>query len=493
MLLHEQDKIYTPLPTLEKFHASNKIFRLVMGAVGSGKSSAMCAEVMRRMMETPVGKDGIRRARAVIVRDTYPNLQATTIKTWQYWFPPANFGKVKQSFPLNQKIEFFCGGAHCEFEVFFLALQSPQDVEKLRSLEATIIWFNEISGISQAVFEESLTRVGRYPALSSIPDKSKKDFWYGVIADSNYFSELSWHYFEFFELKNNKFDVFEQPPPILYDENGNLTENPCAENIENLPSGYDYYWRLARDAGRQRDTFKTLVLCQFGEAYSGKPVHKNYNELYHYANYSIEATKNNPLYLGFDFGNTPACVIAQYINGQLLVLDEIVTTDSNLEQLISVQLIPILSTQYVDKSLIIYSPCDPAGVKRAETDGNYCVQILAKHGLNPKPLHTNALSPRRGALSKMLDSLVNGQPSVLISNNCKMLNKGLKTGFHYPEVRAHGLIDVKYHDTPEKNIYSHICEALEYVALYLTQGAGAQKEIKAQHYVENGVSRIRYI
>src|SRR6185312_10256997 len=74
--------IYTPPPTIRTFMESDQRVRIVRGPVGSGKSSGMVMELMRRSaQQAPDPKDGIRRTRGVIVRNTMPQLKSTSLKT----------------------------------------------------------------------------------------------------------------------------------------------------------------------------------------------------------------------------------------------------------------------------------------------------------------------------------------------------------------------------------------------------------------------------
>ena len=71
-------------PTVWKFLHDESFVRGLMGPVGSGKSYGCAAEVMlRAVRQKPSPRDGIRYSRFVIVRNTYPELRTTTIKTWQ--------------------------------------------------------------------------------------------------------------------------------------------------------------------------------------------------------------------------------------------------------------------------------------------------------------------------------------------------------------------------------------------------------------------------
>lgn len=60
----------------------------------------------------------------------------------------------------------------------------------------------------------------------------------------------------------------------------------------------------------------------------------------------------------------------------------------------------------------------------------------------------------------LLRNLIDGEPAIAINRRCSILRKGLAGGFQFKRVQVAG--DVRYHDKPDKNKYSHVCEALEY-------------------------------
>ena len=77
---------YKAAPTLGKSHQCQAFIRGVMGPVGSGKSTACCWEMFRRLQAQEPGPDGIRRSRWAVVRNTYRELTDTTLNTWRDWF-----------------------------------------------------------------------------------------------------------------------------------------------------------------------------------------------------------------------------------------------------------------------------------------------------------------------------------------------------------------------------------------------------------------------
>jgi hypothetical protein len=73
---------------LADFVTSNRFCDIIMGPLGSGKSVAACLRIMRHAQEQkPSPLDGLRKTRWAIVRDSYPDLKRTTIRTWVDTFP----------------------------------------------------------------------------------------------------------------------------------------------------------------------------------------------------------------------------------------------------------------------------------------------------------------------------------------------------------------------------------------------------------------------
>ena len=144
-----------PGPVAARFHRSNAGIRGIMGPVGSGKSVTCCMEIMLRAIAQASGVDGKRKTRWAIVRNTYPELKSTTIKTWTDWFPEEVFGLIKWDAPITHRIAF----DDVEMEVLFLALDRPDHVSKLLSLEVTGIWFNEARYIPKALVDEMLDKL----------------------------------------------------------------------------------------------------------------------------------------------------------------------------------------------------------------------------------------------------------------------------------------------------------------------------------------------
>ncbi len=94
-----------PGPVAGRFLRSDARRRVIMGPFGSGKSVACCAEIMRRAREQAAAGDGMRRTRWAVVRNTYPELKNTTVKTWRDWWGDA-FGAFSRVAPFVHHMKF---------------------------------------------------------------------------------------------------------------------------------------------------------------------------------------------------------------------------------------------------------------------------------------------------------------------------------------------------------------------------------------------------
>ena len=113
---------------------------------------------------------------------------------------------------------------------------------------------------------------------------------------------------------------------------------------------------------------------------------------------------------------------------------------------------------------------DPAGDFRAQTDESTPFQILRGAGLRAQPTHSNSVDLRLESVSSNLNKMVDGRPAFLIDRRCPTLIKGFEGGYSYKRLQVSG---ERFDDKPEKNMYSHIHDALQYLML----GAGEGRQL----------------
>ena len=465
---------FSKSPTVWKFLNDDSFVRGMVGPVGSGKSYACCAEIFKRaIQQKPSKRDGIKYSRFVIVRNSYPMLKTTTLKTWLELFPEHIYGAVRHSPPITHHIKLPSreGAAGIDLEVIFLALDQPMDVRKLLSLEVTGGWINEARELPKSIVDGLTHRVGRYPV--------KEDggpTWRGVILDTNPCDDDHWIYrLSEKEPPKGRFawKFFRQPPGVFEakDVPDEMPEaqgyvfaagkwwktNDKAENLNNLPVGY--YEQLL--GGKNIDWIRCYAEGKFTYVQEGKPVWSEYDDASMVDD--CQVLDGEPIQIGLDFGLTPAAVFAQRTpKGVWNVLHELVTFDMGLERFCTL-LKEDINRFFPKHELSIWG--DPAGMQRDQIFENTSFDHLKNvHGLFAKPTATNDFRTRREALAMPMSRLIDNKPGFRVDRKCVRLRKSLSGGYHFKRV-AIGAGQERFRDTPNKNEHSHIGDAAGYCLL----------------------------
>jgi hypothetical protein len=457
---------------LKQFMKDDTFFRGIRGPVGSGKSVGCCVEVFRRALMQAKGPDGKRKSRWAIIRNTNPQLRTTTIKTWLDWFPENDWGKFTWSVPYTHMIK----KGDMELEVLFLALDRPEDVKKLLSLELTGIWINEAREIPKSIIDACTMRVGRYPSM-----RDGGPSWTGVIADTNAPEEDHWWPIMSGEVpipdhipreqakmlvKPDNWRFFTQPPGMseVKDDEGSVDKyvsNALAENRKNMMQSY--YPNLIQ--GKTKSWIDVYVMNRLGTIQDGKPVYPMFAAEAHIATEEVPIAAGLPVYVGLDFGLTPAAAIGQKIRGRWLIQSEIVAIDMGIVRFAEVLRNELATRFAAAGETIIYG--DPAGDFRAQTDESTPFHILRGAGLRAFPAPSNSPDLRIEAVSSQLTKMVEGKPAFLIDRRCSTIIKGFEGGYSYKRMEVSG---ERYADKPDKNMYSHVHDALQYLLLGAGEG-----------------------
>ena len=312
---------YIPSPSMSEFHHSDAFVRGVLGPVGSGKTVGMCIEIYFRALEMPPSvRDGVRKSRWAIVRNTYAELKSTTIKSWEDWMPMA---QVVYDTPIRWRWRGPIGdGTRIDLEVFFVAMDIPKHVKKLKGMELTGVWLNEAVELPKAAIDIATQRVARYPRNIDVPKIKENNgherpgFWNGVIMDTNACDDDHWWYSWAEEDTPKGYKFWRQPPALLWldgewtPNRGQIPGIPAAENVEHQPKGFDYWTELAQ--GKQHEWIRVFCGAEYGTYAEGRPVHPEYQDSLHCTSAEpLNAYENVAITLGWDFGLTPACAICQ--------------------------------------------------------------------------------------------------------------------------------------------------------------------------------------
>jgi hypothetical protein len=488
---------FTAPPTIRSFMDSEASIRGVMGPVGSGKSSGAVIELYKQASTIAPCHDGKRRFRGGIIRGTYRQLLDTTVKTWLEWFPEDKFGPFhKNEMAHRWKMK----GLEAEF--LFRALDKPQDIDNLLSLDLTMGWINEARETPFEILSMLDTRVGRYPRRVDCPvyrsgiildtNPPADDHWWHRLAEEidpllrklwrdrhNYadpweairavksvFSgdefaslreaidvdvrkagddaEKAWASFRRFALK---YRFFRQPSG-LSDE---------AENVEHLRPGY--YTDLC--IGKSPEWINVYVKGQYGFVVEGKPVYPEYNDAVHFNPDLFGPLKGFKILRGWDFGRTPACSLS-YVDakGRWRVFDELTSQDMGIDEFGDIAK-KHCAQEYPGVHFVDY--CDPSGFYKGDKDDSTCAQILSAKGIDVEPGLQNP-TIRINSVSRALRGMIGGLPEFQIGPKCKMLRKGFQGAYCYRRKQVSGEV---YTDVPDKGPTSHVHDSLQYVGTRL--------------------------
>lgn len=469
------------------FHQSEAFVRGVRGPWGSGKSVACVIEILKRGMEQKPDKKGVRKTRWLAIRNTYAELETSTIKTWKDWFPE-EIAPVKHTVPITSVMRLkLADRTVMHIEVIFVSCDRPDDVGKVKGVELTGAWLNEASEIDKAILDAVTARVGRFPAKRDAPYT-----WCGVIMDTNSMDDEHWWYRlareqdpqavasmrEVFDgvmrdmglPSRPLMEFFDQPPALLevIGEFGIRYEpNPAAENAKNHNLGAGYW--LQQIVGKRKQWIDIYILNRYGRVVDGLPVYPNWKDEWHGKPRRVTPIRGLPLVIGMDFGVTPAAAICQFTPlGQLLIVGEVVTPKGHTQgakQLYELALRPYLAVNFPGFKFRIVG--DPAGNKRFEGDTEGVKTPLGQLqalGADVSPAQTNKPEMRKAAMDSYLARAVDGEPALLIDSSCKTLLAGMAGRYHYRRVQVGGS-EPKYEEKPYKNHWSHVVESAEYVAL----------------------------
>jgi len=415
---------YSAIPSLIPFHESNAKSRLLVGPFRSGKSAAAVMELYLYAM-------ALKNCRTVCVRKTYRMLKDTVIKTFFEWVPKeaGKYSEADMIFSMPTPL----GGT---WEVLFRSADTAEDIEKFRGLELTNYWVDEAQEVAQDV---KLILDGRL----SWPAGSDRSIFKSVLTTNPCDTE-HWLY---------KMFVMDPLPDHVY----------WRQSARENPHLHDSYYDELASAYRDRPELKRrYVDGEWGAIFSGKPVYgQEFAWDFHVAKEHIVPVQGLTIHRGWDFGLTPACIITQsHPNGTWNILRELWSDDMGIDEF-GDAVVDFCNREF--QGFLYEDVGDPAGRSRAQTDEKSCMDILATKGIWCREALTNAIIPRLESVKRRLTKSYKGRPRLLIDPRCKRLIDGFSGGYRFSERGNTGT----FGDSPEKNQYSHIHDALMYIAMDL--------------------------
>lgn len=522
---------------------------IIQGPVGSGKTLASFAKFLRHAQEQAPNRSGVRATRWVFARENYGELEATTYKTFTEIFPEGDprlggWGHIIKSPPKVYEFEYAFRDEKgvvqkVEAEIHFMAFEDEDDVKKLKSMEITGFFVNELQFFPREAFDVLYERC-RWP------DPFKQGVaptWLGGFADMNAPMSLHWvpiirgdismpRWFSederaahsvprgddgrplwaFFVQPPGLIEVKDQFGAIRYETNRGQSiwpdgpekgrPMPAAENLENLERVKPGYYE-DKAKGRSRIYVETQLMGRPAAQRGGKPVHPDYNDSRHFLDALLRPALGSILWVGIDFGLHFAAVFAQKIQGQWRFLHELYLEEPNWKAANAVR--ALIFEEYPDhaRTLGTDNPLirlygDPSG-DFGNRSGQNDFDVFRNKGLvvfpapggnrfEPKEGQNEAGSFRKSAMDYVLvHDAGEGRPGVVFTQGVPLLREAMKSGYVWDKQKIDGVETSK--EKPVKNVYSHIAEAAQYLLL----GGGAGAEAIGRGGIAKKVSTLRHV
>ena len=199
------------------------------------------------------------------------------------------------------------------------------------------------------------------------------------------------------------------------------------------------------------------------DSFSGHPVYDDFQRGYHTTNEILQPRLGLPLLLGWDFGLTPAAIVAQLQEDQLVILREYVAKGKSIDIFAPEVMgqLRVLYPEWQDAHNDFRHYIDPAGTHRDQTDSNTCKKEMHNQGLRNIYLGKQDWESRRMSVEHFLLKRSKQGPGFLMNPQvCPVLTRGFQGGYMYPD-SVEEVEPMKLR--PVKNAYSHPHDALQYL------------------------------
>lgn len=457
---------YTPVPSTVPFLTSDKFISMIVGPLGSTKTTVGIYKIVYEAKKVAACKDGIRRSKYAWCRNTRQQLLDTSIPDFLKAFPDGVAGTYAKS-----NMSFLLRFDDVECDVLWRPLEDANDIRRLLSLQLTGAIIEEFREFNSEVFEALQGRVGRYPDAMLVPHRPewgvdrKGNPIQGCVDDNGKQVDKIW-------MMSNPPDSDSVWETLISnpEENMHVTIQPSglseeADWIHFLKS--DYYENMA--IGKTEAWVDVYIHAKFGRSLSGKPVHGSFNRETHVSKKPLKfnSISTHPIIIGMDTALHPAAVIGQLDHrGRLSVFHSLHAADTGALRFIREHLKPVLASRFGGAHIIVVS--DPAGNIRSQNDESTVLDVLRAEGFVCKPARTNSIAARIAAVDSFLTRTVDGQPAILIDPEYNQeLIQALAGKYKY-RIKQDGASE----DKPDKiRPWADLVDSLQYLSLHADGGA----------------------
>jgi hypothetical protein len=471
---------FDPPQSVRGFLYSDSFANLICGPVGSTKTSAGIIKIAHHAQRMAPCADGIRRSRAVWVRNTRQMLTDTSIPDFLKWFPDGVWGSMaKTDYKFTMRFD------DVECEVLFRGLDDANDVRRLLSLQLSFGILDEFREIHPDIYEALQGRLGRYPDKMLVPPRpewgvdDKGHPIGGCVMDDGTPNKHLWGMTNPPDADTYWETLLTEPPKnvsVFFQPSGLSQE---ADWLHFLPEGY--YENLAE--GKSQDWVDVYINNQFGRSLSGQPVFKAFSRDTHVSHSALRLV-GNQIIIGTDAGLSPAAVFGQIdYQGRVLVHDALHSSGMGALRFIREKIKPLMATKYSGMSALVV--IDPTAFHRSDTDEKSVADIFRAEGFKVVPAKTNNITPRIASVDQYLTRTVDSKPALVINKEgCGDLVAAMGGKYRY-KTNTKGETDVK----PDKNHpWSDLADCLQYLCLHADGGTAIGRALQTERRVVRTVS-----
>lgn len=216
-------------------------------------------------------------------------------------------------------------------------------------------------------------------------------------------------------------------------------------------------WRVRESAGIPKAQWDREYEKSW-DTYEGLPVYSDFRHTQHTAR-NLQPEIGLPLLRAWDFGLTPACVIAQLQGDQLVIFREFTEFNMGTERFSEIVL-PKCHQLWPGFKWIDF--IDPAGLNRDQSDEGQAAMILDSKGLQCIPGEITFDKRRKSVEHFLLGwSPSKNQPNLQVDlAGCPVLIRGFSGGYRYDDK----IVDREPNKIrPRKDEHSHPHDALQYL------------------------------
>lgn len=400
---------FHPNPIQGQFITSMKRADLFSCRQGEGKSAALvwsCFHFQRHNPHTDF----------VFIRDTWENLQRTTLAEFFEWFPIDICGVWNE----KKKLWRWLPGMGFQGNVHFLGMDDEKSATKLQSMPFDGFAIDEVApvlgsgGVSEAVFDIALGR-----------RRSKKAKWVAGKLATNNPDESHWAYRRFVDPGSEDFGIFQTGEP---------------ENSKNLAD--NYYENLAKDWAHRPDFVNRLVKGKYGYIQEGRAVTPEWDDDIHLTE-GLEPVKGLQLQLLWDGGLNPTCIITQVTPlGSWNFLEGYGASGIGIQELIEDIVKPALTARYHRHEFLHIGDPTLKNKEQSSSQNSALRVILKELGGRWRPGvqkvgEPDKDQPRIDPLRAVLRRIRDGRGVVQVDRNkCRIVWHALRGGWKYNVPRS---------------------------------------------------------